>query len=215
MIAALVFDFDGVLADSEPLHLRAYQEVLEPLGASLPREEYYARYLGYDDDGVFQALAASAELGDRRARTSQALIAEKTTRLRGAARRAAIVLYPGAAECVARLAADYPLGIASGALRHEIEAMLRSARPRSVLPLHRRVRRHAGQQARARSVPPGRRSCTAGRRIAASRSRTRAGASNRPRPPACGASGITNTYPVSELLEADAIITSLDELTPS
>ena len=41
MIAAVVFDFDGVLVDSEPLHLRAYQEVLEPIGLSLPREKYY------------------------------------------------------------------------------------------------------------------------------------------------------------------------------
>ena len=40
MIAAVVFDFDGVLVDSEPLHLRAYQEVLEPIGLSLPREKY-------------------------------------------------------------------------------------------------------------------------------------------------------------------------------
>ena len=57
MIAAIVFDFDGVLVDSEPLHLRAYQEVLEPLGLSLPREKYYASYLGYDDAGVFRAVA--------------------------------------------------------------------------------------------------------------------------------------------------------------
>ena len=35
------------------------------------------------------------------------------------------VLYPGAAPCVERLAAAWPLGIASGALRHEIELMLR------------------------------------------------------------------------------------------
>ncbi len=61
MIAAVVFDFDGVLVDSEPLHLRAYQEVLEPIGLSLPREKYYASYLGYDDAGVFKAVAEARD----------------------------------------------------------------------------------------------------------------------------------------------------------
>ena len=51
MIRAVVFDFDGVLADSEPLHLLAYQEVLAPIGVTLTRDEYYAEYLGYDDAG--------------------------------------------------------------------------------------------------------------------------------------------------------------------
>ena len=56
MIRAIVFDFDGVIADSEPLHLRALQGVLAPLGMSVGREEYDARYLGYDDVGAFQAI---------------------------------------------------------------------------------------------------------------------------------------------------------------
>ena len=62
MIKAIVFDFDGVLADSEPLHLRAYQEVLSQFGVTLSREDYYANYLGYDDEGVFAQLT---EVGGR------------------------------------------------------------------------------------------------------------------------------------------------------
>ena len=42
----VVFDLDGVLVDSEPLHLRAYQEVLGGYGRSLSRQEYYARFIG-------------------------------------------------------------------------------------------------------------------------------------------------------------------------
>jgi hypothetical protein len=57
MLQAVFFDFDGVIADSEPLHLRAYQAVLDAEGISLPKEDYYARYLGYDDAGLFEALA--------------------------------------------------------------------------------------------------------------------------------------------------------------
>src|SRR5437762_3540696 len=54
---ALVFDFDGVIADDEPLHLAAFQEALAAEGITLTREAYYARYLGFDDhDAVVEAL---------------------------------------------------------------------------------------------------------------------------------------------------------------
>ena len=56
-LQAVFFDFDGVIADSEPLHLRAYQAVLQADGIDLNKTDYYARYLGYDDVGLFEALA--------------------------------------------------------------------------------------------------------------------------------------------------------------
>jgi beta-phosphoglucomutase len=124
MIEAIVFDFDGVLADSEPLHFRAYQEVLAPLGIHIGRDEYYARYLGYNDEDAFRAIAGDKGLSlDSRL---DAIVGDKGRayeRLLGSAD----VIYPGAAACVERLAAEYPLGIASGALRHEIETILRAA----------------------------------------------------------------------------------------
>ena len=52
-IGAVVFDFDGVLANSEPLHLQAYQAVLAELGVTLERDEYYQQYLGFDDATAF------------------------------------------------------------------------------------------------------------------------------------------------------------------
>jgi len=55
-LQAIVFDFDGVIADSERLHLRSYQEILAPEGITMSTEEYFARYLGYDDVGVFKAI---------------------------------------------------------------------------------------------------------------------------------------------------------------
>ena len=76
MISAIVFDFDGVLADSEPLHLRAYQEVLSPLGVTLTREDYYAHYLGYNDEDMFRKLAEAQGLAMDERRL-EALIAEK------------------------------------------------------------------------------------------------------------------------------------------
>ena len=156
MISAIVFDFDGVLVDSEPLHLRAYQEVLEPFGLSLLREKYYASYLGFDDAGVFRAVAEAREwpLDERKLR---ALIDEKCRVYDGCPETVGDIMYRGAAECVARLAAVWPLGIASGAARPEIETMLKGRGLDRLLPLHRRVWRNTGQQARTRSVSQGRR----------------------------------------------------------
>ena len=56
-IRAIVFDFDGVLANSEPLHLRSYQAVLAELGITIDREEYYTHYLGYDDVTAFKVIS--------------------------------------------------------------------------------------------------------------------------------------------------------------
>ena len=61
-IQAIVFDFDGVLADSEPLHLRVYQEILEPHGIHLDRAAYETKYLGFDDEGAFQQIAVDYNL---------------------------------------------------------------------------------------------------------------------------------------------------------
>src|SRR5947209_2030419 len=58
---ALIFDFDGVIADDEPLHLAAFQEALAAEGSTLSRQAYYARYLGFDDHA--QVVAAPPEAG--------------------------------------------------------------------------------------------------------------------------------------------------------
>ena len=51
-LEGVVFDFDGVIANSEPLHLRVYQILLVQEGLPFSASEYYERYLGIDDVGV-------------------------------------------------------------------------------------------------------------------------------------------------------------------
>ena len=65
-LQAIVFDFDGVIADSERLHLRSYQEILAPEGITMSNEDYFARYLGYDDVGVFKAVGRDQRRRDGR-----------------------------------------------------------------------------------------------------------------------------------------------------
>ena len=121
-LAGVIFDFDGVLADSEPLHLRAYQEVLAPRGIELAATDYYNRYLGFDDLGVFRAVARDQEwtLSEE---TLAELIRTKGERFDTLVGQGD-ALFPGAADCVRRVSAAVPVAIASGALGSEIEALL-------------------------------------------------------------------------------------------
>jgi beta-phosphoglucomutase len=125
-VQAIVFDFDGVLADSEPLHLRSYQAILEPHGVKLDEERYYQRYLGFDDFGALQMIADDfgLMLGDEEIE----LLMRQKSRYFAQFVAGNDVLYPGASACVRALAAVWPVGVASGALRHEIELMLDGAR---------------------------------------------------------------------------------------
>ena len=122
MLRAIIFDFDGVIADSEPIHLAVFQRVLGEKGHVLTREEYYADYLGYDDRGCFEAfLAAHGHPA------SQSVI-EELVELKAAAYFEYIkerpVIFPGVQALIHEAATRYRLAICSGALRHEIEFIL-------------------------------------------------------------------------------------------
>ena len=124
-LQAIVFDFDGVIANSEPLHLQAFQQTLAGEGIALSREEYFSRYLGFDDVGLIAALARDRGI-DMPARRATALVAAKGVRLQEMM-RADGILFPGAAAFIRAAAARVPIAIASGALRHEIDEILDAA----------------------------------------------------------------------------------------
>ena len=125
MLRAIVFDFDGVIANSEPLHFRAFRDVLAERGVALAEADYYTRYLGFDDLGAFRAIAKDRghawTMADLRLLTD-----EKAIRME-ALERDASVLFPGAADAIRRAAAAVPIAIASGALGAEIRRVLDGA----------------------------------------------------------------------------------------
>jgi beta-phosphoglucomutase len=125
VITTVVFDFDGVLADSEGLHLRAFQEVFARRGWQLNERDYFDRYLGYDDDGLVVAFGREHQLNLGDAQIG-ALVTEKTA-LFAASLQAGDILFPTAPACIDRLAARFKLGIASGALKSEITHILGAA----------------------------------------------------------------------------------------
>jgi HAD superfamily hydrolase (TIGR01509 family) len=122
-LRAIVFDFDGVIADTEGLHLKAAQRVLGDLDLSLGAGAYYERYLGFDDVGLFQAVSREQGVG-LDAQTIRDLVARKARALESLIDDES-VLFDGVRECVARCAAETPLAIASGALSQEIDSILR------------------------------------------------------------------------------------------
>ena len=115
-LRAIVFDFDGVIANSEPLHFQAFRDVLAGEGITLSERDYYDRYLGFDDVGVFRALGIDEPRIDDFAK-------QKAIRIE-ALERDVSILFPGEAAAVRRLAASVPLAIASGAIRAEIDRVL-------------------------------------------------------------------------------------------
>lgn len=56
-VTAVLFDFDGVLADSEPLHWKVWREVLGPVGIDLEWPWYEAHCIGHSERKMLEALA--------------------------------------------------------------------------------------------------------------------------------------------------------------
>jgi beta-phosphoglucomutase-like phosphatase (HAD superfamily) len=133
MLLAVIFDFDGVLANSEPLHYEAFRRVLAGASVELGLAEYYEKYLGYDDAGAFRAVLQDRGQpagDDRIASLVRTKLDVFPTVLDGRN-----ILFPGAAECVARLSSRVPLAIASGALTHDIDLILAGSGLRAAFPV--------------------------------------------------------------------------------
>jgi len=120
---AVLFDFDGVLVNSEPMHFLALHETLREVGIELTQQQYYQQLVGFDDRGAIREVFAAAQ---RRLEPGELLrlVAHKNQLMMRLIQRRRMTALPGAAELVRGLWRHYPLAICSGALRQEIEAML-------------------------------------------------------------------------------------------
>jgi beta-phosphoglucomutase len=122
---AVIFDFDGVIADTEPLHFEGLRRILADIGIILTEPDYYANYLGFDDRGcIIEALRVNQ-------RPTTDTLVQDLMRKKATAYLASIkdhlVIFQGVKEFVQAATAAYPIAIASGALRPEIELILDQA----------------------------------------------------------------------------------------
>lgn len=125
MIQAILFDFNGVVIDDEPLHKQAYQEVLGAESVVVSDEDYYAS-LGMDDASFVRAAYARVgkELDDETLRRVIALEGESHRALLG---DGDLPLFPGVVNFVKAAARKFPLGIVSMASREQIDYVLERA----------------------------------------------------------------------------------------
>ena len=120
-LRAAVFDFDGVIVDSEPLHFRALRDALQASGVSITREEYWSHLLASDDRGAIRlAFERRGEAADPE--RLERVAARKVERF--AELIPEIPVFPGASELISTLATEVPLAIASGARHDEVEEIL-------------------------------------------------------------------------------------------
>lgn len=122
-VEAVIFDFDGVIVDTEPLHYAAFQRTLEPLGLHFTWEEYIETYIGFDDRDAFKHAFATKGATLERDRLLS-LIGEKATFFEEVI-KSGVSAYPGVLDLIFYLKGhDIPLAICSGALRSDIDPIL-------------------------------------------------------------------------------------------
>jgi beta-phosphoglucomutase len=104
------------------MHYRAFQKVLEPLGAGYSWQEYIDRYMGFDDRDAFREAfrVHGLELGPNQL---PELIGAKAACFQDVIRDG-VKPYPGVVELIRELSGTVPLAICSGALRSDIEPVL-------------------------------------------------------------------------------------------
>ena len=119
MLKAIIFDCDGVLVDSEPVHFDMFQKVLAEEGIELTYEAYETRYLAMDDRGCFGAVYRDAEreMSDE---LLDNLVGRKAEYFAGEM-SGEPPTFDGVVDFVRGSAAKYPMMIASGALGHEVK----------------------------------------------------------------------------------------------
>ena len=127
MLKAVIFDFDGVICDSEPLHCGAFIKVLKArFGIDLTKDQYYAKYLGYTDVECVEAVARDFGLTISDDEFKQ-LLDEKTVVFEDLARSDNSII-DGVSDFIEMLKnAQLPMAICSGALKSDIDLMLDGA----------------------------------------------------------------------------------------
>ncbi|MBI4396875.1 MAG: HAD family phosphatase [Elusimicrobia bacterium] len=125
MLRAVLFDCDGVIADSEQLHFTLIQKLLREWDIELTKEQYLESYLAMDDKNCFTTILRDNGrcLPEEKI---QDMIDRKTVLYKQAAGQTLVIL-PGVVEFVMAVSQKFPLAMASGALKEEVLLMLETA----------------------------------------------------------------------------------------
>lgn len=97
MLRALLFDLDGTLTDSDPVHLAAFNAMLQLRGASLSEDDFRTKVSGKSNDEIARALLPDADAAARRAfiDEKEAMFRQMATDLAETAGLARLLAYAG------------------------------------------------------------------------------------------------------------------------
>ena len=118
-----IFDFDGVLVNSEHTHLEAVRAAGATMDLRVSDDRYFGEFVAFSDRDIFVGMAADAGrtlTGDELA----VLLREKWRLFSTAASSGLVRFFPGAKELVLACAGVGPTALCTAASRRTIELML-------------------------------------------------------------------------------------------
>ena len=119
---AIIFDFDGVIADTEALHLAGFRHVLADLDITITDEVYYNKYVGYSDQDGFPAILH--DNSQTFTPDDLNIWIDAKTRFVQQCMHQTVKEIPGAVSFIQRARDEkLPLAVCSGALHEEINTV--------------------------------------------------------------------------------------------
>ena len=129
MLKAVIFDFDGVITDSEILHLRAFNQSLAQYGIEITKNDYYTMYLGFNDTDCYKLLIEKGLLKMDEQQINTLMIQKK--KIFEQLAKAEGKMIEGVRDFLNMLEQNnIPMAICSGSLLTEVEMVLEDARLR-------------------------------------------------------------------------------------
>ena len=122
-VKAIIFDFDGVITDTEPVHMDAWLEVLEPMGITFDEDEFRDNYMGLNDRDFLDEVGRIH--GQHFEPNEKIDLIERKTAVSIEILEQEIPLIPRVKEFVESESQKVMLSICSGAIRGEIEFILK------------------------------------------------------------------------------------------
>jgi len=116
---AIIFDMDGVIVDSEPLHERAFRDVFDEIGFGQTHGTDFPAYFGKSDLVLWRDFIAR----HRPAQSLEELAQRKEVRFAALLKREEPV-FDGLLELLEKLAGTYGLALASGSRHVTIDVVL-------------------------------------------------------------------------------------------
>lgn len=130
---AILFDFNGLIIDDEAIHFELFKKILREEEIDLTEKDYWEKYLGFDDKGLIKAVFLASEKTVTPKKIKN-LIQEKN-KLYFPALKNGLRIFPGVDEFIKKASHIASLAIVSGALRSEIEYVLKETKLSSFFPI--------------------------------------------------------------------------------